>query len=398
MSDPVSIRLKPKHDRRVASGHPWVFSNEIDGDVALLPPGGVVDVFDAKGKFLGRGYANPRSLITVRILSRRRREDLDTVPFYAMRLREALALREALYPDRRSYRVVFGESDGLPGLVIDRYDDVLAVQITTLGMEVRKPLIEGALREVLAPRAVVLRNDAKVRELEGLEPGREVWWGEPPPLVAFEEHGVRFELDVMGGQKTGHFFDQADNKRAAAPLARGRSVLDVYANTGGWALHALAAGATSAVVIDSDADNCTRALGNARLNGFDGRLTAIAGEARRTLQALVAEGRRFGVVVLDPPAFAKQRKAAGSALKGYREIAALGAMLVEEGGFLFVSSCSYHVEEDRFLEAVVEGATEAGRRLLLIRRGEQASDHPVLPRAPETRYLKCFGFRVTMAA
>ncbi len=398
MTDPIAVRLKPKHDRRVAEGHPWVFSNEIAGDVSLLPPGGVVDVFDAKGKFLGRGYANPRSLITVRILSRRRREDLDTVPFYAMRLREALALRQALYPERGSYRLVFGESDGLPGFVLDRYGDVYAAQITTLGMEMRKPLLEEALREVLNPRAVVLRNDAKVRELEGLETGREVWFGEVPPAVEFEEHGIRFVLDVLSGQKTGHFFDQADNKRAAAPLAKGRTVLDVYANTGGWALHALAAGAVSAVVIDSDAANCVRAEANAKLNGFEGRLTSIAGEAKRALQAMVSEGQRFGMVVLDPPAFAKQRKAAGSALKGYKEIAALGAMLVEEGGFFFMSSCSYHIEEARLLEAIVQGAAGAGRRLTLIRRGEQASDHPVLPMAAETRYLKCFGFRVQMAA
>jgi 23S rRNA (cytosine1962-C5)-methyltransferase len=244
----------------------------------------------------------------------------------------------------------------------------------------------------------VLRNDAKVRELEGLTTGREAWLGEAPDEVVFDELGVRFALDVLGGQKTGHFFDQADNKRAAAPLCRDRDVLDVYANTGGWALHALAAGARSAVVIDSDAGNCARAVANAARNGFTGRLEAVAAEAKRTLQGLVAEGRRFGAVVVDPPAFAKQRKAAGAALKGYREINGLAAMLVEEGGFLFSSSCSWHVEEDRFLEAVVGGARDAGKRLLLVRRGEQAADHPVLPTAPETRYLKSFTFRVNADA
>lgn len=398
MSDLPLVRLKPKHDGRVAAGHPWVFSNEIDGDFRALPAGGAVDVIDAKGKFLGRGYANPRSLITVRLLSRRRREAIDSAAFYAQRLREAVALREAVYPGRTSMRLVFGESDGLPGLVIDRYADVLAVQINTLGMEVRKPQLAEAIQQVLAPRAAVLRNDAKVRELEGLTTGREPWFGDVPGEVAFDELGVRFALDVLGGQKTGHFFDQADNKHAAAPLCRDRTVLDVYANTGGWALHALAAGARSAVVIDSDADNCARAVANGARNGFDGRLEAIAAEAKKTLQQLVAEGRRFGAVVIDPPAFAKQRKAAGAALKGYREINALASMLVEEGGFLFSSSCSWHVEEDRFLEAVVGGAHDAGKRLLLVRRGEQAADHPVLPAAPETRYLKSFTFRVNTDA
>ncbi len=208
---------------------------------------------------------------------------------------------EGFRSGRTAFRLCCGESDGLPGLVIDRYGDVLAAQISTLGMEVRKPQLAEALQQVLAPRSVVLRNEAKVRELEGLEPGRELWFGELPGEVAFEEHGVRFALDVMDGQKTGHFFDQADNKRAAAPLCTGRTVLDVYANTGGWALHALAAGARSAVVIDSDAANVRRAVENAARNGHAGKLEGIAAEAKRTLQQLVAEGRRFGAVVVDPP-------------------------------------------------------------------------------------------------
>lgn len=397
-TDAHLVTLRPKHDRRVAAGHPWVFSNEIDGDVKAIPAGGVVDVVDAKGKFLGRGYGNPASLIAVRILSRRRREDVDHPAFFAQRFREALALREAVYPGRRSLRLLFGEADGVPGLVVDRYGDVLSVQIGTLGIETRKDAVAEALEQVFAPRGAVLRNDARVRELEGLPRHRDAWFGDVPESVDFDEAGVRFALPPLGGQKTGHFFDQYDNKRWAAPLCRGRTVLDVYANTGGWALHALAAGAERAVVIDSDEGNAALARANAEANGFGDRLEAVAAEAKRTLQGLVQQGARFGAVVVDPPAFAKQRKAAGSALRGYREINALAALLVEPGGFLFSSSCSFHVLEDRFLDAVVQGAGDADRQLTLIRRGEQASDHPVLPAVPETRYLKSFAFRVTMKA
>jgi 23S rRNA (cytosine1962-C5)-methyltransferase len=398
MSDAHVLKLKPKHDRRIAEGHPWVFSNEIEGDVAAIPPGGVVDVIDTRGKFLGRGYGNPQSLIAARILTKGRREDINHPAFFAQRLREAASLRELTYPGRRSLRLVFSEADRLPGLVIDRYDDTLAVQITTLGMEQRKEQIAEALQTVFAPAGAVLRNEMPVRRLEGLELHRDTWFGSPRDEVEIDEQGVRFLVGISAGQKTGHFFDQADNKRFAASLCRGRNVLDIYANTGGWALHALVHGATHATTVDSDGDNVARTVTNAKLNGVADRLLAIEGEGKRTLQALVAEGRRFGAVVLDPPAFAKQRKAAGSALRGYREINALGMTLLEDGGLLFTSSCSFHVLEERFLEALQEAARDASRRLVLIHRGAQAMDHPVLPQVPETRYLKSFAFRVHMNA
>jgi 23S rRNA (cytosine1962-C5)-methyltransferase len=394
MNDIVTIRLKPKHDQRVLAGHPWVFSNEIDGDVRAIPPGAVVDVMDTKGKFLGRGYGNPNSLITVRILSRRRKEDINSPWFYADRLREAAGLRDAIYPGRKSCRMVFSEGDGLPGLIIDRYGDALSVQISTFGMEVRKDALRTAIEEILKPSCAVLRNDAAVRGLEGLPQGREVWWGDVPDTVEIDELGVKFAVPLMGGQKTGHFYDQAENKRFAAPLCAGRTVLDVYANTGGWALHALRAGAKHATTVDSDVGNRDRTLVNADLNGVGDKITAIAGEGKETLGLMVGQGLRFGAVVLDPPAFAKQRKAATSALKGYREINGLGLMLVDHGGFLFTSSCSYHVEEARFLDEIQSAAREAGRVLRMVRRGEQACDHPVSPAVPESRYLKSFAFQV----
>lgn len=395
MSIPT-VKLRNKHDRRVREGHLWVFANEIDGDVPSLPAGGAVDVLDVRGQLLGRGYSNPRSLITVRLLTRRA-EDIDGVPFFVERLRRAAARREAALPGRTSLRICHGEADDLPGLVIDRYDDVLVVQITTLGMETRKELLRAAVIEALAPRAAVLRSEGPSRGLEGLEDERGAWIGEPPDDVEIEEGGVRFRVPIRDGQKTGHFYDQALNRAFAGERCAGRSVLDVYANAGAWGLYALRGGATSVLAVDRSASCCERIAVNAALNGVADKVEVREGDGRTILQALVAEGRRFGAVVLDPPAFAKARKAAGAALRGYREINALGATLVEPGGWLFTSSCSWHVQEDRFIEAVVDGARDAGRRVRLIRRGEQAPDHPMLPEVPETRYLKSLAFLVETA-
>lgn len=390
------LNLRPKRDRRVAGGHPWVFSNELEPGFIDLPPGSIVDVFDAKGKFLGRGLLSPRSLIAVRIYSRVRHDDLDSPLFYAMRLREALAYRTRVLPGRQSLRLVHAEGDFLPGLIIDRFGDHLAVQVNTVGMEARLPILEEAVRDVFEPASAVFRNDNKARELEGLEQGRGVWFGEPPDHVDIDEYGVTYRVSLLGGQKTGHFFDQAVNRRDAGALAAGGTVLDVYANTGGFGLQALRQGATHATLLEKSEATAEAAALNAELNGVDDRCTVVACEATRTLEQLVARGERFDVVCIDPPAFAKTKKTAGNALRGYARVNALAATLVSPGGLLVSSSCSYHVHEDRFLEAVVKGAEEAGRTLRSVRRGEQAPDHPVLPRVPETRYLKHLVFQVLM--
>jgi 23S rRNA (cytosine1962-C5)-methyltransferase len=392
--DAVEIKLRHNHDHRVREGHPWVFSNEIDGDVAALPSGGVVDVFDSKGKFLGRGYGNPRSLIAVRILSRSRREAIDSAHFFAMRFRESLAYRAAVFPGRQSLRLIHAEGDGLPGLVVDRFGDVLSVQITTLGMETRKEAIAEALQSVFAPAGAVLRCEGRMREIEGLPDIRAVWFGEVSDEVEIDELGVRYRIAPLGSQKTGHFFDQAENRRFAGSLCAGANVLDTYCNSGGFGLQALRHGAISVLGIDLAAENLAKATENAALNGFAGRFETACGDGRTLLEKLAGEGQRFRVVMLDPPAFAKTRKVANQALKGYRDINALGAMLTEPGGFLVTSSCSYHVEEERFLEAVREGVAKAGRRVRLVRRGEQAPDHPVDPAIPETRYLKHYVVQV----
>ncbi len=397
MSHPV-VTLDRGRDKRPRSGHPWVFSNELSSPVRDLPPGGTVDVVDAKGAFIGRGYANPNSLIAVRLLTRNRREEIDHHGFFAHKLRQALAYRAAALPGRGSLRLVHAEGDGLPGLVIDRYDDILAVQITTLGLETRRDLIRRAIEDVLAPRGVVLRNDSRSRELEGLAMERGPWWGEIPDAVTIDEYGVKFEVAPLAGQKTGHFYDQAENRRFAASLCAGRSVLDLYSHNGAWALHALVGGATRAVAVDRAEEACAQAEANGRLNGVSDRLVVLQSEGKQALEHLVAAGQRFGAVVVDPPAFAKARKAIPMALKGYRDVNALALSLVEPGGFLFASSCSFHVLEEKFEEAIHEAARMTGRRLRLVRRGEQCADHPVVPGIPETRYLKNFAYYVELDA
>lgn len=379
---------------RCRPGHPWVFSNEIlDPPVSTLPPGGAVEVVDPKGQVMGRGYANPQSLITVRIVTRGS-GDLDAPELYAERLAAAMEWRTRALPGRRSMRVCAGEADGLPGLILDRYEDVLVAQVTTLGMEVRKPVLREAIERVLKPRGAMLRNDVGARALEGLGRENEVWFGDVPDRVPFDENGVRFLADPRSGQKTGFFFDQAENRVFGAKRCKGQRVLDVYAHTGAWAIHALVAGATDAVAVDSSAPACRLIAENAALNGVADRLRVVEADAREAMERMHAAGERFDVVCIDPPAFAKNRKSAGVALGAYKAVNAAALRLVKPGGLLFTSSCSHHVHADRFEEAVIAGARQAGRGLLLIRRGGQAPDHPILPGVAESEYLKHLVFAV----
>lgn len=373
---------------RVQPGRPWIFANEIlDPPVARLEPGGVVDVVDDRGRPMGRGYANPRSLICIRLLGRGA-IDLESEALYHERLAAAWAWRVQALPGRRSMRVCAGEADGLPGLVVDRYEDVLVVQITTLGMDRRRARILAALQAVFSPRGIVVRDDLGIRTLEGLGGEAHVAWGEVPGRVAFEEHGVHLAIDPIHGQKTGFFFDQAENRLWLRQRCAGARVLDLYANVGGWALAALAGGARSAVAVDSSAQAVAAIRDNAARNGQADRLEAVEADARRWLGEAAAAGTRFEVVCVDPPAFAKNRKSAGPALHAYKQVNAAAAALVAPGGFLYSSSCSHHIHADRFQEAVESGLRAAGRVGVLVHRGGQAPDHPILPGLPESEYLK----------
>lgn len=378
---------------RLRRGHPWVFSNEVRGRVAALEPGGIVEVEDGHGACLGTAYVNPRSLILGRMLASVR-APIDRA-FFKTRILRALALRERLFPGGDAYRLVFGEGDGLPGLVVDRYGDVLVVQAATLGIDRRLEEIADVLEETLRPRAIVERSDVSVRALEGLEPRKGVLRGSLAEPVSVEEYGVRFEVDLLTGQKTGFYFDHRENRSAFARLASGGGeVLDVFCYLGAWGLRAARAGAGPVTLVDGSADALALARRNAERNGLAERCEFIEGDAFEALARLERAGRRFDAVVLDPPAFVKSRKRIAEGVRGYRDLNARAARLVRDGGLLATSSCSYHLGWDLFEGMLADAVGRARRRATVLHRGGQGPDHPVPLLLPEAAYLKCLILRL----
>ena len=384
----VRIRLKKGEERRIRDGHPWVFSNEIREIDGERQPGDSVEVYDAGGGFLGTGYYNPRSLIAVRLLSRQH-EDIDSPDFFVERIRRARAYREFVCPGEDAMRVVFGEADFLPGLVVDKYGDWLSVQILTTGMEVRREAIVTALTELFRPKGIVGRNDVAVRSLEGLEEKVEILSGSIPETVEIAEHGIRFLVNLLGGQKTGHFLDQKSNHLLLKGLCEGKEVLDLFCYSGSWALHAAAFGARTVLGIDISEKAVALARRQAELNGVSDRAGFEAVDAFARLRSLKDEGRRFGVVVLDPPAFVKSRKMLNEAIKGYVTVNRRAMELLDDGGYLVTCSCSYHLGREQFRDLLVSASRQAGRPMRLVATGFPSPDHPVLLAVPETDYLKC---------
>ncbi len=380
------LRLMPGRDRRVKHGHPWVYSNEIRMDAAAraLPPGSPVRLEGEDGVRHGVWHFNPHSLIAARLLDRRRDAAPDAAWFHG-RLAAALALRARLGV-AHFCRLAHAEADGLPGLVVDRFDDVLAVQANTAGMDRALPLVLEALESLVSPRAILLRNDSPVRRLEGLAEETRLAHG-TEALARVEENGLTFEVDLLNGQKTGWFFDQRDNRARVAALASGATVLDAFCHTGGFGLAAAKAGAASVTLLDRSQPALDLALATAAANGLTG-IEALRGDALEVLEKLGAAGRRFGVVVSDPPAFAKTRKDIPNALRAYARLARLSAALAEPGGFLFIASCSHHAEPLAFFDAVAEGVFRARRTGRILWSGGAGPDHPVHPMLPESAYLK----------
>lgn len=389
----ASAILKPKHEQRLLGGHLWIYQGNlarIDGDAA---PGDIVDVYSGSGHFMGRGYYNPHSQIAIRLLTREP-EAIDAA-FFARRLRQARAWRERFLPDATSFRLVYSEGDLLPGLIVDRYEDVLVVQFLTLGMDVRRPTIVDALLELEQPRAVYERSDVPSRKYEGLEPRTGLLWGElPPQPMIIRENGLSIEVDVARGQKTGYFLDQKENRRSLAPLVSGARVLDVFCHNGAFAVHALHYGAREVLGVDSSALALETARRNAALNGFAAWARFVEANAFDYLRELERSGERFEVVILDPPAFAKGKSHFEAARRGYKEVNLRGLKLLEPGGFLITCSCSHHMPADEFHRLVLEAAADARRPLRLVETRGQARDHPVLAGVPETSYLKCLIFEV----
>jgi 23S rRNA (cytosine1962-C5)-methyltransferase len=392
MSSLPELRLKPREERRLRAGHLWVYSNEVDTaktPLTALEPGALCRIVDARGKVLGVAYANPRTLLAARVLTSNGKAEIDAT-WFAGRLRSALALRERLY-DKPFYRLAYGESDGLPGLIVDRYGDVCVVQLATAGMDRLKAQVLDGLQQALGPAGILLRNDVGMRETEGLpESVEEI--GRVPDSVTIDEAGVRFEVPVKTGQKTGWFFDQRSNRDQLAKYVRGKSVLDVFSYLGGWSLRALHAGATSATAVDSSASALEGVAKNAELNGA--KVEAIQGKAIDVLRELRTQQKRFDVVVVDPPALIKRKKdlETGSAHYGALNKTAMDVLMPE--GILVSCSCSHHLDAESLQRIVLRESRTAGRRLQILEQGSQGPDHPVHPAIPETRYLKAFFCRV----
>jgi len=382
------VFVLPGRDKRAARGHPWVYANEVrmDAEAKALPPGAVVLLLRTDGKPLGVGTFNPHALIAFRFLSRDPATRIDEV-FFAGRLARALALRERLF-DAPHYRLIHAEADGLPGLVVDRFGDVLSVQSGTAGMDACLPPALAALDGLLAPAAVVLRNDGRGRALEGLEDEVRVVKGRLDGPVEVREGNLTFLADLGQGQKTGWFFDQRDNRARVARLAGGGRMLDVYCYAGGFAVSAAAAGAAEVIAVDGSEKALELAALAARLNGVAGRCVWHRADAFDELARLEAAGERFDTVAVDPPAFVKSRRDLASGLKGYAKLARLAARLVTPGGFLFMASCSHNVEPTQFAGAVADGIHKAGREGRILDAGGAAADHPVHPHLPESAYLK----------
>jgi len=389
------LKLKRGEDRRIRAGHLWVFSNEIDNEatpLAQIEPGSLVQLHSARDQFLGHAYVNPHALICARIVGR----DPD-VPFdralIAQRLELARALRERLSREP-FYRLVFGESDLLPGLVLDRYGEHLVGQIATVGMEAARPQIEEAVRQVLAPRTLVWKNDSAARSLERLPSYVEAAIGEVPEEVEVLEAGLRFAAPLREGQKTGWFFDQAANRaRFAHHLWAGARVLDVCSYVGAWAVTALRHGAHSALCVDASELALRYAERNAASNGV--ALETMRADAFDAMKSLAAARERFDVVVLDPPAFIKRKKDIPQGQAAYRKLNQLALALIDREGLLVSCSCSYHLSPEDLVAAIQAAARHTGHFVQILEAGGQSPDHPVHPAIPETRYLKAFFCRVT---
>jgi len=378
--------LQKKISQRVANGHPWIFSNEIfkiDGDVN---PGDIIEVVTADNKFVGKGYINPKSQITIRLLTRDKNEIIDEA-FIFNRIQSAWEYRKKIgYTE--NCRLIFGEADFLPALIIDKFNDYFVLQTLSYGMEVWKQAIVNALQAIFKPKGIYERNDVPVRELEGLEQ-KKGWLTAPSDTtIVIEENGLKFFVDIENGQKTGYFLDQQDNRRAIRHIVKGADVLGVFTYTGTFEIHAAHYGAKSVLGLDISENAVSQASKNAALNGYSNICRFEAVNAFDALKQWGKDGRQFDVVMLDPPAFTKNREHIDKAVTGYKEINLRGIKLVKPGGFLVTSSCTNLVSPDLFLNTVYAAAKDARRRLRQVTFKTQSSDHPIIWGMENTNYLK----------
>lgn len=400
----AKLTISKKAEASVRAGHPWVYDAEVTGETDALENGALVDAFTEKGSYLGTGFLSKHSKIRIRLLSNNANERFDDA-FYARRIQYALDYRKTVMGvDYENCRLIFGEADGLPGLTIDRYGDVLVSQVLSYGMERQKGTVYRLLAELLQKegvriRGIFERNEAAIRELEGL-PLEKGWCmaeflPEPPsPLLEITENGVRYAVDVENGQKTGFFLDQKYNRLAAAKIARGKRVLDCFTHTGSFALNAAAAGAARVTAVDVSQAAVELARKNASLNGLEGQIDFVCADVFDLLPQLIEQRAAYDYIILDPPAFTKSRKTIHGAERGYRTINYNAMKLLPRGGYLATCSCSHFMESDMFLRMLLSAAREAGVSLKLVEARRQSPDHPTLMNVPETDYLKFYIFQI----
>lgn len=378
------IILKNKEERRILDGHLWVFSNEIRETLGDPRDGDVVEIVAANGLTIGVGLYNAHSLIRVRLLARHI-IDIDH-DFFRKRISEARDLRKRLYPHSSTFRVIYGESDFLPGLIVDRYNEYLAVQTLSYGMDARLATICDVLEELFTPAGIVERNESPLRDLEGLEQRKGILRGTSGPTI-ITEYDIHYQVNPLEGQKTGFFLDQRENRFLIRRFSADAAILDCFCNEGGFALNAAVGGASSVIAIDSSEEAIARARHNAALNGLSG-ITFEQHDIFERVASLGNEGALFDVVILDPPSFTRTRKNVPAAKKGYRDLHRAALKVLKRGGILLSASCSHHIEPGTFMGIILDAAAESGRSIQLLDWRGASSDHPVLPAMAETRYLK----------
>lgn len=387
----AEIYLKKNEDKRLRQGHLWVFSNEVDtkrSPLEQFEPGDLVQVKSQEGKSLGTAYINPKSLICARVLSRKPNLKFGG-NFFKGRLSTALSLREKLF-DQPFYRLVYGESDGLPGLVIDRFGSVLSVQVTTAGMELRKEFLLASLKELLPISAIVLKNDNSQRQLEGLDTVSEVVSGQLPEPLIIEENGAKFIVDVMGGQKTGWFYDHRISRAQLATFSKGRRVLDLFSYTGAWSIPAALGGAEYVTCVDASEGALALAAENAKLNQVEGKMHFIRSDVFDFLKHARQQEQVYDIIVLDPPALIKRKKDFKQGYEAYRRLNQLALQVLAKNGILVSASCSHHLTNENLQEILRSSARHVDRHLTFFWGGGQGYDHPIDPAIPETAYLKTF--------
>lgn len=392
------VTVTEKCRRRTSDGHPWIYDNEITA-ADEMTDGALADVISEKGRYIGTGFFNSHSKIRVRIISRNANDTFDD-SFFKRRLEYAYSYRKTVMTeeDMNACRLIFGEADGFPGLTVDKFNDLLSVQILSLGIEQRRDIILNALLDILRNdgvkiRGVYLRNDVNIRTLEGMS--EEKGWyfreGETSPVTEIVENGIRYRVDVENGQKTGFFLDQKYNRRAAASIAKGKNVIDCCTHTGSFALNCAKAGAAHVTAVDVSAAAVEMARSNAVLNGLEGNMDFVRSDVFDFLKARIeAHDRSADYIILDPPAFTKSRKTVGNARNGYLELNTLAMRLLPRGGYLATASCSHFMKDELFADMLKAAAKAAGVDLRLIELRRQAPDHPILMAVDETEYLKFF--------